>query len=326
MRYYFFGLVVILAACSKPTQETGSTDPTDASTTQAAQPPVDQSKLVTLTQDELNQVHLAIFLRLHQFQLFGDDGSWVAEKESYDIKGNSFTYSLVRRNQSPGFYNDLSSAQDGGGTFQDPQEWYDKATAIQEEVEEVDGESEDVPDDDGMSEEEEAELEAELDGSNYNEGYIINEYDTISGNGMFVAMNEANPENMYKTVRCRISGSIDWSNYYYSHYGQPQRQSRSYGFDDIVVELGLPVATRDQLYLKAKIMALDDADLKGMSKDDISYLRNEIFARYGHTFKTDKMKKYFEQKTWYYPGVDDAGPLLNKQEKANVEFLKKKEG
>ena len=85
------------------------------------------------------------------------------------------------------------------------------------------------------------------------------------------------------------------------------------------------VFSREGLHLKCKMMALTDEDLAGLSKDELGYLRNEIFARHGHTFKTEKMLTYFNAKKWYRAIVDDATPLLNSFEKKNVEFIKTKE-
>ena len=42
-------------------------------------------------------------------------------------------------------------------------------------------------------------------------------------------------------------------------------------------------------------------DLKGMSKEELNRAYNEIFARYGHDFKTKSLKDYFKTQTWYKP-------------------------
>jgi len=94
----------------------------------------------------------------------------------------------------------------------------------------------------------------------------------------------------------------------------------------ITLPAGDAIFTPDMLYLKARIVQLTDADLAGMSKDQLGYLRNEIFARHGHTFKTPKMVKYFNDQEWYHSNIDDATSLLNKFEKLNTDFIKSKEG
>lgn len=46
-------------------------------------------------------------------------------------------------------------------------------------------------------------------------------------------------------------------------------------------------------YTKAELSALDD--------DQLYLARNEIYARMGRKFKSDKLKQYFEAKSWYKP-------------------------
>ena len=80
------------------------------------------------------------------------------------------------------------------------------------------------------------------------------------------------------------------------------------------------------MHLKAKLAVLTEQDINGLSKDQLGYLRNEIFARHGHTFKTPKMKNYFVKQEWYFEVVADALPYLNELEKQNIDFIKKREG
>ena len=79
---------------------------------------------------------------------------------------------------------------------------------------------------------------------------------------------------------------------------------------------------KEELYLKARLFELTEKDLEGLSKDELGYLRNEIFAWHGHTFKTEKMQKYFEDQLWYMPFFDDATKFLNEMEKRNVQFIR----
>lgn len=39
-----------------------------------------------------------------------------------------------------------------------------------------------------------------------------------------------------------------------------------------------------------------DADLAGKSKDELSKMRNEVFAAYGHVFKNEALRKHFQGK------------------------------
>ncbi len=70
---------------------------------------------------------------------------------------------------------------------------------------------------------------------------------------------------------------------------------------------------------------LTEADIAGMSKEQLGYARNEIFARHGRPFKTQKYKDYFAKCSWYkvnsaYNLADDKSNL-NEIERANVDFI-----
>lgn len=322
MRYLFPVLVLTLICCSKPSGETGPADNTATAAPQVTD--AEKVRLITLTDEELAEVHAAIFQRIHDFQTFSGDPYRVAEKEAYVVNNNSFSYELIRYNVQNGefdtpFYNETDHP-----LYVDP---WDLVYAREAEAVGNDKIAGGDPEAEAYSEGEGDDEYGEGDSyEDYHvaEGYYLNEYDTVKGYGMFVAMLESKPEDPIKVVRCRISGEMKWLNYHYKHYGELTPEPKFYTLDDIVVEIGIP--KRDRLYFKAAIMPLSDKDVAGMSKDDLGYLRNEIFARHGHRFKTDKMIKYFADQPWYSEWIDDAAPLLNKFEKQNVEFLKKKEG
>lgn len=73
-------------------------------------------------------------------------------------------------------------------------------------------------------------------------------------------------------------------------------------------------ASSDSLYL-------DEDDLKGLTEYECDIARNEIYARHGYTFQTEKFADYFKQFAWYEedPGYSDA--RLNKYEKKNASMI-----
>ncbi len=79
------------------------------------------------------------------------------------------------------------------------------------------------------------------------------------------------------------------------------------------------------LYVIAKIRELTDDDLRGLGRAELSLVRNDIYARHGHIFKTPQMVSYYKAMDWYRPIIEDASPLLNGLENRNVEFIKQKE-
>lgn len=66
-------------------------------------------------------------------------------------------------------------------------------------------------------------------------------------------------------------------------------------------------------------------ELSGWSSSDLAKLRNEIFARHGRIFQTQKWIDYFATKTWYVPRYDNVDSMLNDYEWANLEVILKLE-
>ncbi|MEO9870086.1 YARHG domain-containing protein [Ekhidna sp.] len=112
-----------------------------------------------------------------------------------------------------------------------------------------------------------------------------------------------------------------------SYYGEFDRDiSNSRLEQNLIVNLVEPVIyNRSNLYLKARIAELTKEDLAAMDGNELAYFRNEIFARHGHMFKTDRMKEHFYFKEWYTPYFDDATNFLNEIEKKNAQFIKSME-
>ena len=59
-------------------------------------------------------------------------------------------------------------------------------------------------------------------------------------------------------------------------------------------------------------------DLMMFSLDELDIMRNEIFARYGHTFKTARYRDYFSAQPWYKATTNDATNLLKEIEQLNI--------
>lgn len=77
-----------------------------------------------------------------------------------------------------------------------------------------------------------------------------------------------------------------------------------------------------KLYRAGTTGKLTKAEIVGLNIHQLNYLRNEFYARKGYIFKTTKMKKYFANKAWYKPRVNDATGLLSDLELQNVYFIK----
>ena len=73
---------------------------------------------------------------------------------------------------------------------------------------------------------------------------------------------------------------------------------------------------------------LTEKDLEGISKQDLPYARNEIYARHRHLFNNPRYVSYFYKKTWYTdPDEKDTLPRgsLNDYEIKNIKLIIKAE-
>lgn len=115
--------------------------------------------------------------------------------------------------------------------------------------------------------------------------------------------NKENSENNDKKSNKSDSGSSS----------NTKNKEVSYDDDYIIYDSDSRVLTKDELGL--------------YSKEELAYIRNEIFARYGYVFKEEPYKSYFSNKSWYQPdysiGADT--DVLNSVEKQNVSLIKEME-
>lgn len=66
-------------------------------------------------------------------------------------------------------------------------------------------------------------------------------------------------------------------------------------------------------------------DLEGLSKEELRYARNEIYARRGRKFETADLNEYFSSQPWYtgYLSADEFDEsVFNEYEKANMDLIK----
>ncbi len=66
---------------------------------------------------------------------------------------------------------------------------------------------------------------------------------------------------------------------------------------------------------------LTDNDLKDKTKKELRLMRNEIYARYGYSFKSKDLKTYFENQKGYYSSYYDVEAWLSNIEKKNVKLI-----
>jgi hypothetical protein len=321
MKFFAFALsLLVFFSCSK--QESSNTDGQSefdsvSTTTYTPPPPPPDAKPVKLTPEEVQKAAWNVFLQLHFMAIY--DATVVGYKEEFAMIGDRITYKVLRHNVDNAGWQ-VSESQIAYSMSEDP-------NYTESDDSEGDG-SADESDKDDDSDEEVSHYTPTYYTRRDVQGYN-NEIDTLIIDVQYIAyLERGEPESSTKTVRIVLQGGLNFANhkdvemdenYIAAPYDMPVA--------DVVVDFSnsQPIIS-DEIYLKAKVANLTDQELAGLSKDDLGYTRNEIFARHGHTFKTPKMMEHFRDMEWYHVLIDDAAPLLNKFEKRNVEFIKKKEG
>ena len=71
---------------------------------------------------------------------------------------------------------------------------------------------------------------------------------------------------------------------------------------------------------------LTSSDIQGLSKQQLRYARNEIYARHGRKFQSQDLRNYFNSKSWYQGVIEPSNfndkTMLTNIEIKNIQFLK----
>jgi len=70
---------------------------------------------------------------------------------------------------------------------------------------------------------------------------------------------------------------------------------------------------------------LKAADVENLMKEDLEFMRNEIFARHGYCFNKKHLRQQFEMMDWYVPNTVDIKGFLTEIEKKNIALIKRYE-
>lgn len=70
---------------------------------------------------------------------------------------------------------------------------------------------------------------------------------------------------------------------------------------------------------------LSESELQVFSQEELRILRNEVYARHGHIFKSEDLTSYFSRFDWYHPDTNDAFDRLSEMEKNNILIIKEVE-
>lgn len=82
--------------------------------------------------------------------------------------------------------------------------------------------------------------------------------------------------------------------------------------------------SEDYIIADSNSRYINASELEGMSKEELSYARNEIYARHGRKFKDEGLQTYFDSKEWYEGTIapdDFYESMLNDYEIKNAETI-----
>lgn len=81
----------------------------------------------------------------------------------------------------------------------------------------------------------------------------------------------------------------------------------------------------DYILPQSSTQILTEADLSGLSAQQLLLARNEIYARHGRKFKDAQIQEYFDSKSWYNGTVEAENfdpAVLSDIERTNISFIK----
>ena len=87
---------------------------------------------------------------------------------------------------------------------------------------------------------------------------------------------------------------------------------------------GTVAETQDYILADSNSRYISTSDLEGLTKEELSYARNEIYARHGRRFKDEGLQSYFDSKDWYEGTIspdDFRESMLNDYEIKNAETI-----
>jgi hypothetical protein len=76
---------------------------------------------------------------------------------------------------------------------------------------------------------------------------------------------------------------------------------------------------------EAKILkgqALDESDLAGLSRSELSRLRNTVYARHGRVFNRPEIQQYFDKRPWYKPREDYTDDMLTTTDRYSINLIR----
>ena len=128
----------------------------------------------------------------------------------------------------------------------------------------------------------------------------------------------------YDCVEKNFSGSSDSAGSESSEAASEESGDTA-GTEAAEVETSAATGGEDgQIFPDSSSQVIDAARIKALSDADLKYAINEIYARHGYIFKSEDLKNYYKQFSWYHESVP-AGQfttsMFNSTERANVDAM-----
>lgn len=89
--------------------------------------------------------------------------------------------------------------------------------------------------------------------------------------------------------------------------------------ENIANDIKYQIILGEENYNLSSLISIED--LRVLDKEELSILRNAIYAKYGYKFKASKYTKYFSQIKWYQPKYDDVSNMLTETDTKNIENI-----
>ncbi len=134
--------------------------------------------------------------------------------------------------------------------------------------------------------------------------------------------------NPFETANVQMLSDVEAS------LGMYALDSGSYSYDVVSWYLGGSQAAQyyvnpdTYIFYDSNTRYLTDADVSGLSAQELCYAKNEIYARRGYIFVSTELSDYFNAKNWYWGTVDGSSfsdTIFNTYETANIALLESRE-
>lgn len=128
----------------------------------------------------------------------------------------------------------------------------------------------------------------------------------------------------YDCVEKNFSGSSDSAGSESSEAASEESGDTA-GTEAAEVETSAATGGEDgQIFPDSSSQVIDAARIKALSDADLKYAINEVYARHGYIFKSEDLKNYYKQFSWYHesvPASQFTTSMFNSTERANVDAM-----